>query len=480
MLKSLLCALLLAGPEPDVASLVETARKAWDVPGIAVAVVRQDQTLYLAGHGVREAGKADPVTEHTTFQIASTTKAFTTTALAMLVDEGKLKWDDPVRLHLENFRLADPHADALVSIRDLVTHRTGLPRHDLLWVRTGSTREELIRKMAYAKPAAPFRSLYQYQNLMFLSAGEAAGKASGLGWDDFIRQRIFVPLGMKDSETAYAAMMQGRDRAMPHVKSKVNPWGNYDNIGGAGSIASSAHDMARWLRLQLNGGVFEGQRLVSELQLAETHAPQMVNRLVSPAKELQPDYTQTTYAMGWTINHYRGEMLVMHSGVLNGFRALVTMVPRLKLGFVILANQNGTNLNEALTNTLLDEYLQLPKSRDWNAHMLGVVKQNEAKALADKQQRDAARKQGTKPSLPLASYAGTYKEAAYGEVKVSLQDQKLRIVWTRHQGELEHWHYDTFQAIEGGTLADGLVVFELNEKGLPARIRMLGQVFERQ
>ncbi len=473
--------------EPDAAQvrgLVEAARKAWAVPGVGLGIVRDDKTIYLAGHGVKEMGKPDVLTAHSTFQIASTTKAFTSAAIAMLVDEGKMDWDDPVRKHLDYFRLADPHADALVTIRDILSHRTGLPRHDVLWGKTGFGREDLIRRMAFAKATAPFRSLYQYQNLMFTSAGEAAGKASGLGWDAFVQQRIFAPLGMKDSATQYVEMMRGSDMAIPHLKRvekvSVSQWGNYDNIGGAGCIAASVADLSRWLQMQLAGGVFEGRRMVSEKNLSETHAPQMVNRLVSPTRELQPDYTQTTYGMGWTINHYRGEMLVMHSGVLNGFRALVTMVPRLKLGFVVLANLGGTNLNEALTNTLLDEYLGLPKVRDWNAHMLSVVKRNEETEAREKREKEEARKKDTRPSLPLSAYVGLYHEAAYGEVKVLLEDGKLKMEWARFQGEMEHWQYDTWRVKEGGSLNNAMANFQLDEKGVVSRLSLLGQSFSRK
>jgi CubicO group peptidase (beta-lactamase class C family) len=467
---------LLAAP-PDQArihSLAEAARQAWSVPGFGLAVVQGDQAIYLQAHGVKESGKPDPLTIHSTFQIASTTKAFTTTALAMLADEGKLHWDDSVRKHLDYFRLLDPHADALVTLRDLVSHRTGLPRHDTLWVRTGFTREDLIRRMAFAKPSAPFRSQYQYQNLMFTAAGEALGKTSGLGWDAFLKTRIFAPLGMDDTSTLYAEMMARTDRAMPHTKGKPGVWGNYDNIGGAGCIASSTHDMARWLTLQLNGGTFQGQRLVSAKNLAETHLPNMYNRLTATQADLQPDFTQTTYGLGWSINHYRGEMLVMHAGVLSGFRALVTMVPRLKLGFVVLANLNGTNLPEALTNTLLDEYLDLPKTRDWNAHMLAAVKRAEDKEAEDKRERLAARLLNTKPSLPLADYAGKYHEPAYGEASVTTKENKLVLEWGRQRRELEHWHLDTFMTNEQ------FVNFQFDSKGRPAKMIFLDQEFTRR
>jgi len=484
LLSLLVCAGWLAhAAEPDparVRELVEAARRAWDVPGVALAIVKDDQTLYLEGHGVREAGNPEPVTSHTAFQIASATKAFTTASMAMLADERKMAWDEPVKKHLDFFRSADPQADALVTMRDLVSHRTGLPRHDVLWIRTTSSRDDLIRRMAFAKPSASFRSLYQYQNLMFTSAGEAVGKASGLGWDGFVQQRIFLPLGMKDSSTSFIDMLRHTDMAIPHVKGKPNPLRNYDNIGGAGSIASSINDMSRWLRLQLNVGVFEGQRLISEKQLAQTHEPQTIIHRTAAQKEMQPEYTQSSYAMGWFVNHYRGEMLVIHSGSLSGYRALVTMVPRLKLGVVVLANENGTNLNEALTNTLLDEYLALPRTRDWNAHMLAAVKRGEEKEASEKRELEAARKKDTKPSLELDSYIGGYREPAYGMLKVTVSEGTLRAEWAQSKMLLEHWQFDTWRVKQGEPMAGELLHFELNEKGQPAKLTWLGQTFSRQ
>jgi CubicO group peptidase (beta-lactamase class C family) len=479
LLFSLWVALALCGAEADVRGIVEAARKAWRVPGVAVAIVRDDKTLYLDGHGVREAGKPELVTAHTAFQIASTTKAFTTAAMAMLADESKMAWDDPVRKHLDYFRLADPHADALVTMRDIVSHRTGLPRHDVLWSRTKFSREDLIRRMGFAKPSASFRGLYQYQNLMFTSAGEAVGKTSGLGWDGFVQQRILLPLGMKDTATNYAETLRHGDLALPHVKGKPNPLRNYDNIGGAGSMASSVHDLSRWLRMQLAGGVFEGQRLVSEKQLRQTHEPQIVIQRTATQKEMQPEYTQSSYAMGWFVNHYRGEMLVMHSGSLSGYRALVTMVPRLKLGFVVLANENGTNLNEALTNTLLDEYLGLAKTRDWNAHMLAVVGRGEAKEAKEKKEVEDGRLKDTAPSLALERYQGGYREAAYGMLRVAVVEGALRLEWAQTKMMLEHWQLDTWKVKAGETMAGELVHFKLDEKGVPAQMTWLGQAFGR-
>ena len=232
--------------------------------------------------------------------------------------------------------------------------------------------------------------------------------------------------------------------------------------------------------MQLAGGVYEGKRLVSEKNLRETHLPSMVIRLAPPASDLQPDYNQSSYGMGWQINHYRGELMIMHSGSLRGFRALITMVPSLKLGFVVLSNLNGTNLNEALTNDLLDEFLGLPKSRDWNAHTLSVVRRNEERAVREKREREEARKKDTKPSLPLSAYVGLYREPAYGDAKVIVEGGKLKIEWAQTKGEMEHWHFDTWQLKDGISLANTLATFALEAKGVPTRLTLLGQEFLRQ
>lgn len=481
----LLWPFLLIAANPDTAQItahVEVARKAWEVPGVALAIVQNDKVLYLGGQGSRDLAKGLPLNEHSLFQIASTTKAFTTAAMAMLVDEGKMKWDDPVRQHLDYFRLADPHADALVTMRDLLSHRTGLPRHDTLWVRTQFPREDLIRRMAFAKPSEAFRSLYQYNNLMFLSAAEAVGKTSGIGWDAFLKQRIFEPLGFSDTRTTYSEIIQSTNIALPHSKRKeiisAGKMTNYDNIGGAGCIASSAADLAQWLRLQLGQGVYNGKRLISAGALAETHLPQTVIRMSTANMELQPEFTQSTYGLGWWIHHYRGEMLVMHSGSLSGYRALITMVPRLKLGFVVLANLNGTHLPEALTNTLLDSYLDLPKNRDWNAHMIAVDQRSQEKSAADQRSKEASRLEGTKPSLPLAAYVGRYQEPAYGEMSITLKEGKLQVEWARFQSALEHWHLDSFQPKEG-TIPETMLSFRFDAKGKVTGVQFLDQDFQR-
>src|SRR6202022_3795027 len=254
----------------------------WRLPGMAVAIVQNDRVIYLKGFGVKEFGKSDPVTADTLFQIGSTTKAFTTTAMAMLVDEKKLEWDDPVRMHLDYFRLADPCADSTVMLRDIVSHRTGLSRHDELWDNSPWSRDEILHRIASVKLTKPIRTTYQYNNIMFMAAGDVVASASKMPWDDFVRARIFQPLGMTRTRTAFADWAPS-DHATGHRYAHdtitVQPALDDSNVGPAGAIKSSARDMAQWLRFQLADGVIDGKRLVSEDALNETKVPQMALRI---------------------------------------------------------------------------------------------------------------------------------------------------------------------------------------------------------
>jgi len=277
--------------------VVQDALKAWEVPGAAVAIVRDDKVVYLKGHGVRELG-GKPVTPDTVFAIASLTKAFTTTAMAMLVDEGKMKWDDPVRKHVPFFRLADPLADQGVTLRDLVCHRTGVGRHDLLWLKAPWTLEDTVRRVAFVPPTFAFRSAYEYNNIMYIAAGLAVAKAAASPWQDVVRRRIFEPLGMTGAVFTRSEVRKTPDHASPHRRDKDGKlrtieWYDDDHqVRASGSIKASARDLARWVRFQLGDGTFEGKRLLSARGLAETHMPQTVIRLEGLFQASNPETTQ--------------------------------------------------------------------------------------------------------------------------------------------------------------------------------------------
>ena len=463
----------LAAAEPDLARLdaiVEKSRSAWRVPGVAVAIVKDDRVVLLKGYGVKADGKPDPVTTDTVFAIGSTTKAFTTAAMAMLVDEGKMAWDDPVRKHVPTFRLSDPLADAMVTLRDLASHRTGLARHDQLWSGSPWGRAEIMRRIGFVPLDQPFRSRWQYQNIMFLVAGQAVGNTSGIGWNDFVQKRIFEPLGMSSANLTTAGIENAADVATPHARAgdgvRAIRWRNIDNIGPAGSINASARDMAKWVRLQLGRGALEGKRLISEKQFDEMHTPQMAMRPEDAGRNWNPEAEQPAYGLGWFIGSYRGHRLVNHGGAIDGFRASVTLVPRERLGIVVLSNLNQENMPEALRWRLVDALLGLPE-RDWDAELIQHFKPDPPQELR--------RVSGTQPSLPLNAYEGVYDNAGYGEVKISSNGSGLVIAWRNQPiGKLEHLHYDTF------SLGRTAVPFRLSAEGAPTEVVLFSQTFRRK
>jgi CubicO group peptidase (beta-lactamase class C family) len=467
-----------------IINLMHEALKSWHVPGAALAIVKDDQILLLQGFGVRELGQPGRVTLDTVFPIASCTKTFTTLALAMLVDEGKLRWDDPVRKHVDFFHLADPLADANVTLRDLVTHRTGVGRHELLWYRAPWGLEERIHKIGRVKPSTSFRSTFEYQSILFGTAGYAAGKASGKSWRDLIQQRILEPLQMKASFTTSAAL-NSREHASPHRHDRqgevrVIPWYPITEPDPAGSINASAAELIKFLRLQLGNGVWRGKQLVSAASLKETHSPQMVVRFDDYVRLMNPDTLQLSYGMGWIIQDYRGQLLLMHGGAIDGFRAHFTLVPGARLGFVLLNNLDGTQMNLAVSNTLVDRLLGLPY-KDWNTYYKdiqeGEKKQNEDRVK--KMRR--AQHQGTKPSRSLAAYTGSYYEPAYGQARVTLDKDVLILHWGVLKCPLEHFHYDTFLVNDDLVhLIDAPVVFSLGADGEVAAMQAFGQDFRRQ
>ncbi len=468
----------------DVRSLdrvVEQSMKAWGVPGCSVAIVQNDQVVFIKGYGVKELGKPDRVTPDTIFAIGSTSKAFTTAGMAMLVDEGKMSWDDPVRKHVEFFRLMDPMANELVTMRDLVSHRTGLSRNDLLWYNSPLSREEIIRRVAFVKPTAPFRFLYQYQNIMFATAGYAAGKAAGTSWEEYTQKRIFDPLGMKSTSMTTINMEKTPDHASPHSKNKqkavqLTQWRNLDNIAPAGAINSTATDMAQWLRLQVGDGAIGARRLISAKNLRETHTPQMVIRPEEWGRSYNPETNQMAYGLAWTLQDYRGMHIVSHGGAIDGFRATVTLVPKERLGIVVLANLGEDNMPEALRWMILDQVMGLP-ARDWNEMLIDRGrKQEETQETAEKLIEEK-RQKFSKPSKPLDQYTGTYEEPAYGRAIVMLDEGKLRFTWSNYRGSLDHYHYDTFR-VKAPRL-DGLARFELNANGDVTSLEMLGVEFKK-
>jgi CubicO group peptidase (beta-lactamase class C family) len=471
-----------AAPPLDAKAIDAAIRRsleAWHVPGAAVGIVRDGEVIYLKGHGTREVGGKDTVTPDTLFPIASCTKAFTTTAMAALVDDGKMGWDDPVRKHVPFFRLSDPLADANVTLRDLVCHRTGLAGHDLLWYHSPWSPEEIVRRAGRLPLDRPFRTTFQYQSAMFMAAGLAAQSAAGEPWEQFVRKRLLDPLEMNATVFTSTAALRSADRASPHRingqgQAEVMPRYPLKTPDPAGSVHSSARDLCKWLRFHLDEGTVGNRRLVSAKELGQTHTPQTVIRLDRRARALWPDTVQMSYGMAWVIQDHRGHKLVSHSGATDGFRAHLTLVPGKRLGIVILGNLHHTRMNLALSNTLLDLLLGLPR-KDWDRLMGDVMREGEREEAAKARASRERRHHGTRPSREAAAYAGDYEHPAYGTAHVSVERGRLVWRWNNFGGPLGHFHYDTF-VLPDAVLGEPHVVFTLGEDGGVERMKVLGHL----
>ena len=449
---------------------VNKAMKEWEVPGIAVAIIKGDQIVLAKGYGVRKLGDPTPVDERTLFAIGSSSKAFTAASVAMLVDGGKVKWDDPVTKYLPEFEMYDPYVTRELTVRDLLTHRSGLQRGDFLWYGTELDRDEILKRTRYLKPSWSLRSTFGYQNLMYLAAGQLVSRVNGKTWDEFIHERFFVPLGMTASSTSINELKTANNVATPHSKIEdkvtVIPWRNIDNIAPAGSINSNVVEMAQWVRLQLGEGTYQGQKLFGAAQAKEMHAAQTVIRFEPPYSMFYPEAHFLNYGLGWFLSDYRGRKVVEHGGAIDGMRAQVAMIPEEKLGLVVLSNMNGSGLPTALMYRIFDSFLATP-SRDWSADLRKTMKTLEDAGKAAEKKQEAERVANTNPSVALDKYAGTYRNELYGDVKVIHDAGKLSMGYgPAFTGDLSHWHYDTFRArfFAAGD-AKVFVTFALNAQG---------------
>ncbi|HEY3268405.1 MAG TPA: serine hydrolase [Armatimonadota bacterium] len=475
-------------PLPNSSALdaaLEEGMRRFSVPGAAAGIVQDDEVVYLKGLGVRELGRPKPVTPDTLFAIASTTKAFTTTSMAMLVDEGKMAWDDPVRRHIPSFRVDDPLTDALITLRDTVCHRTGMARHDALWYLSPMRSEEMVRRLGLLKPAYPIRTTYEYQNLMFLVAGLAVAGAAGMTWQDFVRARIFKPLGMAGANFSATDAQAAADHATPHYRwaddhTTAIPWCDIDALAPAGGINAGARDMAQWVRFQLGDGAFNGARLVSPEALAETHTPHTVIRRTESVRQGFPNTNLQSYGLGWVISDYRGRLNVAHGGELDGFTSQVSLFPNERFGLVVLNNTESV-FPSAMANALADIVLNAPRT-DWFAVHAGLMREGQAAREKARAEREAKRALGTSPTLDLSAYAGSYEDAAYGPARVEAASGALTLFWNGRAFPLEHFDYDAFtiRLNERFSLNNEEVAFALAPDHSVGALRFLGRDFPRK
>jgi CubicO group peptidase (beta-lactamase class C family) len=466
---------------------VERVRQQFDVPGVAVAVVKDGKVVLERGWGVRELGKPEPVQADTLFAIASNTKAFTATSLNLLAEDGKLKMDDRVIDHLPSFRMSDPYVTGDMRIRDLLSHRSGLSlgAGDLLfWPTTTYSNADVVARLAQVPLKNGFRDRYAYDNILYAVAQQVIEKVSGQSFADFLQQRIFDKVGMTDTRYNADHLKPGDKAAIGHAKFDFTdlrpvPPLTWSNNAGAGGIYSSVHDLAKWMNVQLaEGKLSDGTPLFTEKtqqQMWQMQIPQVVPKPSVPELEAaRPNFAG--YAEGWSLSDYRGQKLVWHTGGWPGQVSRLTLVPGQNLGVVVLTNQESGAAFNAITMSVLDAMLGA-QGNDWVAAYAASVAKAQGNADEGWAKHEAARDAKSKPSLPLSGYAGAYRDAWYGDVFVEQKGNKLRLRFGATAdlvGTMEHWQHDTFivRWDNRSLNADAFVNFSLDPDGKVRDVRM--------
>ena len=439
-------------PYPGLEAYIAKARETWKIPGLAVGIVRNDSLIYAKGFGVLAVGSTTPVNEKTLFEIGSSSKAFTGALAAMLVTDGKMRWDDRLTTYLPDFKMYDPVANEAATIRDALSHRTGIARGELAWLGSdATTREQVLHRVRFLKPESPFRSKWSYQNMMFLAVGQAEGKVMNTTWDELLKTRILTPLGMTSTVPTSKELKSNANRATPHGLDKdvafVKPEFNADNIAPAGSIISNAVDMAQWIRFQLGDGTFNGKRLVSAAALRETHTPQILvggglGGGRGNADSVPTSYFQT-YGFGWIVEDYRHYLVWQHGGNTPGMTTALGMMPEKKFGVVVLSSMSSAALPDLLRRYIFDRELGAPM-KDWSdeAYKQQLNQRKRADSLVVVQ---AGNQLKGPPPLALDKYAGAYVDSLYGEFTIAVKNNELEMTRAGLSAPLVYWSTNNFR-----------------------------------
>lgn len=453
----------------------QKAVKDWNIPGLAVVVVKNNQIVFKKTYGVKSVQNNLPINNETYFACASTTKAMTATAMGILVDQGKVNWNDPVIKYLPGFRLYEPYVTTQMRIRDLFLHNSGIGNTDFLWGMNILTGDEIIEKMQYVKPSYSFRSSFIYQNIFYHIAGKVIEKVSGESWADYVTNHIFKPLGMNRTAPLLSRIQDDNiSQAHYMIDGKVQRIirDTADRIGAAGSVYSTIDDIALWVKCMIDSSKYEGGRLVSAETWKTLLKPQTFvteDGFYPTAQLTKPNFT--TYALGWFQQDYKGQKLNFHTGSLAGEIAIHGQIPALKTGVYVFANLDHAEARHALMFKAMDMYA-VGGDTDWSAEFLklyGGIKENAKKA---EQEQEAQRVPNTKPSLALEAYAGVYEDPLYGAITISLNNGLLQATNIKlGSGHLSHFNYDTF-IIEWNYKWEGKtsVQFLLNTVGKVSKI----------
>ena len=454
----------------------EDGLKLWESPGISIGIIKDGRTIMCEGFGNRDTDL--PATGKTLYQLASCSKAFTSALVAIMVDQGKLSWDTPLIQYLPNVRFLEDYTTSNLTLRDILSHRSGLPRHEYAWYGTDFNKEELVFNLRYLEPNKPIRTKFQYNNYGYILAGYAVEKVTGKTWEQCVQEYILNPLGMTrtnmfvdatiadsdhaepyDREDPAVDMMKGMQKIpfykMPHEDYTT---GTGAPVGPAAAVNSCVEEMLKWVSLHLNKGEFEGKQIISKEAMAEMHKP---NMLLPKLMDMPHDETQhPSYGLGWFVENYRGHTLVQHGGNINGFSASTSFIPDLNLGVVIYTNMNVSDLHYALAKEIYDYYIGV-ESGNWVKRYHEYMTEQSQKRLDFTSQFTGEKTEGTAPSHPLQDYIGTYTRDGYTPVEIRLENESLFLKFTDADTKLQHYHYDTFitsDMIGGGEIPPGLPV----------------------
>lgn len=470
----LIASTVLSGqiPEKDIQAIDETVTRAFNVfrpTGLSLAIVSNNEIIYHKAFGYADAEKKEPLTTSSLFNIASCTKAFTAASVAMLVDEGRIRWTDKVTDYFPEFRLADDYITRELTVEDLLCHRSGLGTFygDLLWYNTDYSDEEVMRRIRYEPITRRFGIQYGYQNVMFLIAGRIIEKVSGQTWSEFVQDRIFNPLGMVQTKPSNDELSEKQDIALGHLNDRIIPVYDFNAAKAAAGIYSNAGELSLWTMMMLEKGIFNGKKLISETSVERLMEPHTI--IGTSAFQKQHGINFNTYGMGWYIYDYNGRKIVEHDGGMPGYISKITLVPSMKLSLIILNNGFDQFVNNALKGDLLD-ILVKGNDFDWISEYSGMSVRYEAAEKISSEVRLESRVPGTKPSHFPEAYTGIFTDRSYGDARVTLENGRLNLTFLPaadvFTGMLEHWHYDTFKVVfRDEFLTYGLVTFSFDEKG---------------
>lgn len=436
----------------DFKKFVRGEMKKYNVPGVSVLIINDGKVIFSHGFGYRDFERKLKVDSKTVFPVASCTKTFNSTCVGLLVDEKRMEWDRPLRYYYPELMMYDRYATERVTLRDALCHRSGLPRHDRVWLYAGLSRNELMKRLRYLQPSHGFREVFQYNNIVYTAAGVAVEKVSGMKWEDFVRTKIFKPLGMNSSSLSIDELKKTKNHSLGYkVDSKspktgvlAMPYHPVNTTGPSSCINSNVEDMGRWLMLHINRGVVGGKRLISKKTLDEIHTPQVT---IPPTGEFEPYTCNETpvlcYALGWVVQPYNGHMMLNHSGGIDGFTSMISFMPKEKIGVVVLTNRHRSMLPYTITFNIFDRllgYRQIDRGERFARAIKKILKNMSGG-------KKAVVRKNAPHTHPLKDYAGTYTNPAYGAIVVTMKDKVLYAKFRNTTAQLKHLHYDVFRGV---------------------------------